>query len=76
VSKRLNLLSRTALYLALLAAMALSAAQLFVPKAKADIKCCTYGNQCARFAVCCLPEVGQAPCSATNANYCYTACPA
>jgi len=73
VSERLIALSRTALYLALLAAMVLSAVQLYVPKAKAGY-CCTYGNQCARFTVCCVPSLGQAPCSATNPNYCATGC--
>jgi hypothetical protein len=74
VSKRIKSLSSAALYAALLAAMVLSAAQLYVPKAKADGFCCTYGNQCARFSVCCFPDFGQAPCSATHKNYCASAC--
>ncbi len=70
-----SFLFKGALYVALLVAMVFSATQLYVPKASA-IACCTYGNQCGEFALCCLPYGGQGPCSPSKRNYCSLSCPA
>lgn len=70
---RLKSLWRATLYVALLAAMLLSAAQLYVPKTSAAV-CCTYGNECEGYSLCCQPESGQAKCSANKPNYCQAYC--
>jgi hypothetical protein len=62
------------LYIALLAAMAFSALQLYAPKAGAkNLACCNWGNECTRFAICCQNPI-MAPCSATKRDYCQVAC--
>jgi hypothetical protein len=74
---RMKSLLQAALYVALLVAMIFSATQLYLAGASADtIACCTYGNQCTGFALCCVPYGGQAPCSQTRKNYCSLSCPA
>jgi len=71
----MSFLLKGVLYVALLVAMVFSAMQLYVPKATAAA-CCKFGNDCADFAVCCVPYGGQAACSPTKRNYCSSFCPA
>lgn len=67
---------KAALYVALFVAMVFSATQLYLTKASADtVVCCTFGNQCSDFSVCCVPSETQAPCSPTKRNYCSVSCP-
>jgi hypothetical protein len=74
--KRRSVPLRAALYTALLAAMAYSAVQLYVPKADAYGVCCTYSKQCAdpNHSMCCAPPTGATKCSPTQPNYCQLFC--
>jgi hypothetical protein len=67
---------RAAFYLALLASMVYSAAQLYVPKAAAFGVCCSFSSQCTDtgHALCCAPNSLEAPCSQSKRNYCSAFC--
>jgi len=68
-------LKRLVLYAAILFAIGFSATQLDFPKVRADegSTCCTFGNECPRFIVCCTPALMEADCSPTKKNYCMAA---
>lgn len=67
---------RAAFCLALLASMAYSATQLYVPKAAAFGVCCSFSSQCrdTSHAICCAPSTLEAPCSPNQRNYCSAYC--
>jgi hypothetical protein len=73
---KVSLLKRILFYIAILVAIGFSVIQLDFPKVRAQDEgggCCTWGEDCPRFIVCCYPSLDQAPCSPSKHNYCMAA---